>query len=240
VIAPLLAAALALAAPPTAPPDVPPLRPRATAPPAVAPGTTLARYAAALAVVRTPPVLSFEYSIDQAGARDIQQTHRVFRSGTSERNELLSVDGKKLVPPSIHIFLGHRNRYAIEALAPRPEAYRFRYVGTVRDARHVDAVFATTPLSSSAATVRQVTIDGVTFLPVAIRFVTKLHGGSGTVTFGRVQKYWVATAASARATYAKHAAVEHITFYRYRFPTSLAPSTFSTPRPLPSFRPAPF
>ena len=236
----LLAAVFALAAPPTAPPDIPPLRPRPTPPPAVAPATTLARYARALAVTRTPLVLSFEYSIDQAGAREIQQTHRVFRSGNSERNELLSADGKRLVPPSIHIFLGHRNRYTIEALAPRPEAYTFRYIGSVRDVRHVNEVFATTPLRPAASTVEQVTIDGVTFLPVAIRFVTRAHAGSGTVTFGRVQKYWVATAASAKATYAKTTAVEHITFYRYRFPASLASSTFSTPRPLPSFRPIPF
>ncbi len=234
-----LAMAVALAAP-TAPPDVPPLRARAAAPPRVAPAYVLARYAAALAKVHTPGVLSFEYSVDQAGARDIQQTHRVFRSGNSERDELLSVDGKKLEPPSIHIFRGRKNRYSIEALAPRPEAYTFRYVGPLRDGRHFDHVFRTTPLGAAAATVHSVTIDGSTFLPVAIEFVTSSHAGSGSVTFGRVQKYWMAITASAAATYAKSAAVEHIAFYRYRFPTALAASTFSTPRPLPSFRPVPF
>jgi hypothetical protein len=234
----LLAAAVALA-PPTAPPDIPPLRPRATPPPAVAPETTLARYATALAENRTPLVLSFEYTIDQTGAHDIQQTHRVFRSGNSERDELLSEDGKRLDPPSIHIFLGRRSRYTLEALAPRPEAYTFHYIASVRDGKHLDAVYETKPLISSPATVQQVTIDGVTFLPVAIRFVTSSHSGSGSVTFGRVQKYWMATAATASATYAKTAALEHLSFYRYRFPTKLAPSTFSTPRPLPSFRPAP-
>jgi hypothetical protein len=240
VIGLLFAAALAAAAPPTAPPDVPPLRPRATPPPAVAPASTLARYAEALAASHTPLVLSFEYSIDQAGARDIQETHRVFRSGSSERDELHSVDGKRVNPPSIHIFLGRRNRYALEALAPRPEAYKFRYVASVHDGRHLDQVFQTTPLSPSAATVQQVTIDGVTHLPTAIRFVTNAHGGSGIVSFGPVQKYWVPLTASAAATYGKSATVEHLTFYRYRFPTSLAPSTFSTPRPLPSFRPTPY
>jgi hypothetical protein len=242
VIGLLFAAAVVLMAPtvPTAPPDVPPLRPRPTPPPAVAPATMLARYAEALAANPTPSVLSFEYSIDQTGARDIQQTHRVFRSGNSERDELLSIDGKKLVPPSIHIFLGHRNRYALEALAPRPEAYAFRYIGTVRDGRHVDEVFATTPRSPSDVTISRVTIDGVSALPVTIRFVTRSHGGSGSVTFGRVQKHWMATAASATATYAKSLAIEHIVFSRYRFPTTLAASTFSTPRPLPSFRPTPY
>jgi hypothetical protein len=238
MIALLLAAALY--APPTAPPDIPPLRPRPTPPPAVAPATTLARYALALAATHTPLVLSFEYSIDQAGGRDIQQTHRVFRSGSSERDELLSVDGKRVEPPSIHIFLGRRNRYTIEALAPRPEAYTFHYIASVHDGHHLDQVFATTPLSPSAATVKQVTIDGVTYLPDAIRFVTSTHAGTGSMTFGRIQKYWMITAAAATATYAKSSNIEHVAFYRYRFPTNLAPSTFSKPRPLPSFRPTPY
>ena len=233
----LLAAALAA---PTAPPDIPPLHPRPTPPPAVAPATVLARYAVALAANHTPLVLSFEYAIDQAGARDIQQTHRVFRSGNSERDELRSVDGKRVDPPSIHIFLGRRNRYSMEALAPRPEAYTFRYLRSVRDGRHFDQVFETTPLSPSAANVQQVTIDGVTFLPVTIRFTTQVHQGAGSVTFGRVQKYWLPLKASATAIYAKLAAEEHIVFSAYRFPTSLPAGTFEKPRPLPSFRPTPY
>jgi hypothetical protein len=240
VIALLLAGVLALTAPPTAPPDIPPLRPRSTPAPAVAPATTLARYAEALAAHRTPSVLSFEYSVDQTGLRDLQQTHRVFRSGNSERDELLTADGKRLNPPSIHIFLGRRNRYSLEALAPRPEAYRFRYIGSVRDARHVDAVFATTPRSATDAEITQVTIDGVSALPVAIHFKTRSHDGGGIVTFGRVQKYWMVISAMATATVAKSPAIEHLAFFRYRFPPSLAASTFSTPRPLPSFRPAPY
>ena len=234
----LLAAALLTA--PTAPPDIPPLRPRPTPPPAVLPVTMLARYAEALAANPTPSVLSFEYAIDQTGPHDIQQTHRVFRSGNSERDELLSADGKRLDPPSIHIFLGHRNRYALEALAPRPEAYTFRYIGTVRDGRHLDEVFATTPRSPSDASVVQVTIDGITALPVALRFVTRSHAGHGSVTFGRVQKHWMALTAVATATTGKSLTVEHLSFYRYRFPIALAASTFERPRPLPSFRPSPF
>ena len=239
MIALLLAAALSVAQP-TAPPDVPPLHPRPTPPPKVAPATMLARYAEALAASRTPSVLSFEYSIDQTGPHDLQQTHRVFRSGNSERDELLSSDGKKLDPPSIHIFLGHRNRYAIEALAPRPEAYTFRYLRSVPDGRHLDQVFATTPRSPSDATIVQVTIDGVSALPVAIHFTTKSHDGNGTVTFGRVQKYWMVSAANAMATYAKSMAIERLAFGRYRFPVSLAASTFSTPKPLATFHPSKF
>jgi len=59
------------------------------------------------------------------------------------------------------------------------------------------------------------------------------------VTFGRVQKYWMATAASATATYAKSTAIEHVSFYRYRFPTTLAASTFSTPGHFRRFDPRP-
>jgi hypothetical protein len=237
VIGLLLAAALVM---PTAPPDIPPLRPRSTPRPAVAPAKMLARYDAALEANPTPAVLSFEYSVDQAGPHDIQETHRVFRSGNSERDELLTANGKTLSPPTIHIFLGHRNRYALEALAPRPEAYTFRYLTSLRDGHHLDQVFATTARSASDVSVKRVVIDGVTALPVTITFATRRYGGSVIVTFGRVQKYWMVISATATATTGKSLAIEHLAFSRYRFPTSLAASTFSTPRPLPSFRPTPF
>jgi hypothetical protein len=237
VIGLLLAAALVL---PSAPPDIPPLHARPTPPPAVAPARMLARYAAALEANPTPALLSFEYSIDQAGPHDIQETHRVFRSGNSERDELLSANGKTLVPPAIHIFLGHRNRYSLEALAPRPEAYTFRYLVSARDGHHLDQVFATTPRSAGDVSVSRVVLDGVTALPVMITLATHKYNGTVIVTFGKVQKYWVAISATATATAAKSLAIEHLAFSRYRFPTSLAASTFSTPRPLPSFPPTPF
>lgn len=232
MIALLLAAALAA---PSAPPDVPPLRNSVAA--NLTSSTVLAKYAEALVVYRTPSVLSFEYTVDQTGARDIQQAHRVFRSGSSQRDELLSVDGKKLDPPTVHIFLGRRNRYTVEALAPRPGAYTFKYIGPVRDGRHTNSVFVTTALNPGPSVVRQVTIDGETFLPTNIRFTTSARKGSGSVTFGKIQKYWLPLVASAKATYAKLAAEEKISFYRYRFPVTLPDSTFAKPRPLPTFRP---
>lgn len=237
MIAWLVAAALVL---PSAPPDIPPLHPRPTPPPAVAPASMLARYAAALGANPTPAVLTFEYSVDQTGPHDIQERHRVYRSGNSERDELLSADGKTLNPPAIHIFLGRRNRYSIEALAPRPEAYTFRYLTTAKDGHHVDEVFATTPRNPSDVAVRRVIIDGITALPVSITFATKRYDGNVTVTFGKVQKYWMALSATATATSGKSLTVEHLAFGSYRFPSSLAASTFATPRPLPSFRPTPF
>jgi hypothetical protein len=238
VIAVLLAAALTGGGP-SAPPDVPPLHPRPTPPPAVAPAVVLERYAAALTAHHTPAVLSFEYSVDQTGARDIQEVHRVFRSGASQRDELLVVDGKSLVPPTTHIFRGRPNRYAIEAIAPRPSEYAFRYLASVRDGHHTDAVFATTPRVPGSFNITQIRIDGITALPDEIRFVTDVHNGSGSVAFGRVQTYWMVQAASARAVSAKVVATEHITFGSYRFPKALPASTFLTPRPLPSFRPLP-
>lgn len=233
----LLAAALVM---PSAPPDIPPLHARPTPPPAVAPSSMLARYAAALEANPTPSVLSFEYAVDQAGPHDIQETHRVFRSGNSERDELLSANGKTLVPPAIHIFLNHRNRYSLEALAPRPEAYTFRYLTSVRDGHHLDQVFATAPRSTADVSVRRVVLDGVTALPVMVTFATQRYNGTVIVTFGKVQKYWMALAATATATTAKSLAIEHVAFSRYRFPPSLAASTFATPRPLPSFPPTKF
>jgi hypothetical protein len=233
VIALLLAAALS--APPTAPPDVPPLSNSAAA------AAIIGKYAEALVVYRTPSVLSYEYTVDQTGARDIQQTHRVFRSDTSQRDELLAVDGKKLEPPTVHIFLGRRNRYTVESLAPRPTAYTFKFIGTVHDGHHTDSVFKTAPIAAGGASVvREVTIDGITFLPTSIRFTTAARKGSGTIVFGRVQKFWMVLSANAKATYAKLGAEEHITFGSYRFPTALPPSTFEKPRPLPSFRPSPY
>jgi hypothetical protein len=234
VIGLVLAAALVM---PTAPPDIPPLHARPTPPPAVAPSAMLARYATALDTNVTPAVLSFEYSVDQAGPHDIQESHRVFRSGNSERDELLSANGKRFVPPAIHIFLGHRNRYALEAMAPRPEAYTFHYLTSVRDGHHLDQVFATVPRGAADVSVRRVVLDGVTALPTMVTFATRKYNGTVIVTFGKVQKYWMVLTATATATTGKSLAIEHLAFSRYRFPASLAASTFATPRPLPSFRP---
>jgi hypothetical protein len=101
-------------------------------------------------------------------------------------------------------------------------------------------VFATTPYVPGSFNVTQVTIDGITALPVAVRFATTSHDGSGSVTFARVQTHWMPAVATARATYRKVVAEERIAFGNYRFPPSLPQSTFLTPRPLPSFRPPPF
>jgi len=234
VIALLLAVVVALtAAPPTAPPDVPPLRSLVT------PAKVLARYAAALAALVPPHAISFEYTLEQTGARDLLQEHRVIRRGTDQRDEILAVDGRKLDPPAVRITHGRRDRYDVAVLAPKLDAYGFHFVGSVRDGRHEDYVFETTPLGAGTAfRVTEVTIDGITYLPSSIAFATDAHNGTGTIDFGRAENFWVPTVATARATYAKLAAQERITFTSYRFPTALPPGTFERAHAVPVVKPA--
>ncbi len=213
MIALLLALVVALTAP-TAPPDVPPLRNLMT------PAKVLARYAAALASLVPPHAISFEYLLEQTGARDLLQEHR-----------------RKLDPPAIRITHGRRDRYQVATLAPKPDAYDFRLIGTVRDGHHEDWVFATTPHTEAAFRVTEVTIDGISYLPTSIAFATDAHNGTGTIAFGRVEGYWVPTVATARATYAKLAAQERITFTSYRFPTALPPGTFARAHPVAALKP---
>jgi hypothetical protein len=209
--------------PPTAPPDVPPIRSIAT------PDLVLERYALALAAQPAPPVVSFSYVLEQTGARDLLQEHRVFRSGTDQRDEILAVDGRTLDPPAIRITHGRHDRYAIAALAPRASDYAFHYVGSAHDGRHVQYVFETVARSDASFRVTAVTIDGITYLPTSISFATDAHNGTGTITFVRAGQYWVPDTATAHATYSKLAARERITFSDYRFPPSLPPGTFVQP-----------
>jgi len=199
---------------------------------ALAPDDILARYATTLADVRTPIALTFEYTLDQTGMRNSEQVHRVFRSGNEERDELLSIDGRKLTPPSVRIFHGRRNRYTLAGLAPRPAAYAFRFVGTAHVGRGVGYVFATEPRAPGPFRVTSVTIDALAFVPVAIAFTTD-HGGRGTMTFAKFDRYWLPTDVSAHAVYANNPTTEHLTFAHYRFPDALPPATFAVPRPLP-------
>jgi hypothetical protein len=232
VIGLLLATLLAVVSPPpTAPPDVPPLRNLMT------PDRVLARYAAALAAVTPPHAISFEYVLEQTGARDLLQEHRVIRRGTDQRDEILAVDGRKLDPPAVRITHDRRDRYDVVTLAPKPDAYDFHYVGTVRDGRHEDYVFETAARETTPFRITAVTIDGISFLPSSIAFETDAHAGSGTIAFGRAEQFWVPTVATARATYAKLAAQERITFTDYRFPTALPPGTFARPHAIPTIKP---
>ena len=214
------AAAAALATPP------------ATATP-LAPDIVLARYQTALAGVKDPRVFTVEYTLEQTGTRVLDQRHRIFRSGGNERDETLAVNGKASSIPVVRIFRGRPYRYAVGRLAPRPAAYDFTYVGPHTTGKHVDYVFqltAKTPAKDFALTA--VTIDGVTFLPSSVAFATGSHAGSGSVTFAKSERWWVASGATALARVPGGVARERLTFSRWRFPPQLPPSTFAQPRPL--------
>jgi hypothetical protein len=200
------------------------------------PDTVLARYATALAAYTAPPVFSVDYTLEQSGARDMEQMHRVFRSGANERDETLDVDGRKLDPPTTRIFRGRPDHYTVTLLAPKPLQYDFTYLGPHRDGHHLDYVFDATPKLEHAYRVTRVTIDGITFLPVAIDFKSGADG-AGSITFGRDGKWWVPLEVTGRATVEGLAAMERLSFYNYRFPQALPSGTFSGPHPLPSFRP---
>ncbi len=215
----MIAALLALAHATAPPPSPTPAR--------VAPAAVLARYAQALARLKEPRVVTFDYTLDQTGLRTLAQTHRVFRAGNDERDETLTVDSKRLSPPKVRIFRGRRNRYTVARLAPRLADYDFAFVGTVKDAHHQDYVFRLTPHAVRPFSVTTVRIDGVRFLPLAIDFVTSANEGTGSVTFGSDARWWVPFNASAHATVAASVADERLTFYTYRFPSTLPPSTFT-------------
>jgi hypothetical protein len=204
------------------------------------PSTVLTKYEATIAKLREPRVFTLEYTMEQTGSRAIEQSHRIFRSGANERDETLAVNGNRATRPQVRVFRGRRYRYTVKGLAPRANAYSFRFVGTRRDGHHLDYVYALKPKTNAPPfRFTQVTIDGVAFLPTAVAFATRDHDGSGVVTFGKRQKWWVATTAIASADAPGGAAHERMAFYAYRFPPSLPPSTFAVARPLPKLGPPP-
>jgi hypothetical protein len=196
----------------------------------------LQRYELELGDVRAPKAVIFSYVVSQAGATDIEQRHRLYRSGDQVRDETLAVDGQALKPKIVTI--GRReDRYAIARLAPRSVSYQMLFVRAVRDGNHLDYEYETTPLvaSSSGFAVERVTIDGVTYLPrtVAFRTASGSASGRGTIQYAKAGAYWMPVAVSVDAEVAGKPAREHIVWSEYRFPASLPASTFQTAKPLP-------
>lgn len=205
-------------------------------PPTLAPATVLAKYRAALATLREPHTFAVAYTLEQTGTRSVEQTHHIFRSGGDERDEVVAVNGTKATQPEVRIFHGRPYRYAVSRLAPRAGTYAFDYVGPRKDGHHIDYVFNLTPTRAGAFTLTSVAIDGITFLPAAVTFVTG-HDGHGRVTFGKSGEYWVAMSAEASARAADGEAHEQLTFGNWRFISELPHSTFAAARPLPSIEP---
>ncbi len=138
-----MAAAVAVAAFPCAAAAQAPAAPEPSA-------AVLAKYAAALQAVEAPKFVRFEYSVEQVGQRNIVQTHRVYRSGTRERDEILSVDGQSLPNPSVRIVSHRVDRYGIAAVAPQVKDYVFTFAGARRTAGHVEYSFSTAPRAAEA------------------------------------------------------------------------------------------
>ena len=212
-------------------------RPAASAivPKALPASDVLSRYAHALATVKRPPAVSFDYAVEQLGLRNMEQTHRVYRSGRSERDETLIVDGYALKSPSIRIITNRNYRYDISAIAPKPSSYRFVSAGTIARGTSYTYVFKTAPYAATAFAVTEVEIDGSRFLPTSVRF--KLAGGnahgSGTLAYESYAGYWVVRDAVVSAHLHTGAiAHEHMAWSDYSFPPSLPASTFQVPKPI--------
>jgi hypothetical protein len=198
----------------------------------LAPALVLARYKARLAALARPKSVVYQYTVEQLGFQNLEQAHRVYRNGGSERDETLMVDGYTLQYPSIRIFRNRSDRYDIGAVAPRPARYSFAYSRALAYGGGDSYVFRTVPVATGAFAVNEIEIDGRTFLPSVVRFKIAGNGarGSGELRFGPSQRYWLVRQASVNA-HLPHGASAHerITWSNYLFPASLPASTFTSP-----------
>jgi hypothetical protein len=201
----------------------------------------LQRYALAIANVEPPKVVVYSYTVSQAGPSNIEQHHRIYRSGTAVRDETLSVDGIPLSRKIVRIAY-RADRYSVERFAPRTDAYELLFLGTAKDGRHLDYVYEATPLNRSSPTwIDRVAIDGVKFLPRAVHFHSSGSdaAGTGEIEFASFGRYWMPVIADAQARVKGKIARERIVWSDYRFPESLPSSTFQRAQALPLPTPMP-
>jgi hypothetical protein len=194
----------------------------------------LQRYASAIANVAVPKTMIYSYTVSQVGPNNIEQHHRLYRSGTDVRDETLTVDGMALRRKIVR-FSHRQDRYTVARFAPHADAYEMLFLGTAKDGHHIDYVYETTPLNHPAgAWIERLTIDGINFLPRVVRFHTGGIDATGTgeIVFGPFGKYWMPVAALAVAHVKGKPARERITWSDYRFPQTLPASTFQAPQPL--------
>lgn len=213
----------------------------AAAPPVFDSQYVLQRYAIAVAELTAPETVIYSYTVSQVGPNNIEQHHRIYRSGNAVRDETLSVDGITLSRKIVR-FSHRAERYTVARFAPHTSAYEMLFLGTVRDGRHLDYSYEATPLARPAgAWIDRVTIDGVKFLPRTVHFhsVGSSATGSGDMVFAPFGKYWMPVIADAQARVNGKPAREHIVWSDYRFPDSLPASTFTHPEPLPLAEPTP-
>jgi hypothetical protein len=214
-----------------------------TPPPAAADlpaAVILQRYGDAMAKLEHPTSMIFEYSLEQSGTRDLEQTHRVYRDANRERDETISIDGLRLKTPTVRVAQSV-NRYDVTRLAPKSSDYTFVFAGRRQlDGRAVYA-FRTDRNAGASFAVSNVWIDSRDFLPAMIGFhaAAGTLKGSGRIAFGPEGTYWLAreAAVSAKMPNGK-VARERIVWSKYRFPASLPASTFTAPHaPVPEVAP---
>lgn len=199
------------------------------------PSNIIERYADALAALNQPDNMVFEFTVDQSGAHNFDETHRIYRSGRHERDETLALAGTPLKLPLVRIAGENAYPYDVLRLAPKPAEYAFAFNGTRVVAGRGVYAFRTAPITPGAFAVSDVLIDEQHLLPVVIAFTSSNRGlkGKGRVTFGPAGRYWVARDVSVHAYGADGKETrEHIVWSKYRFPASLPASTFSAPKPL--------
>ncbi|GAC1652302.1 MAG: hypothetical protein NVS9B12_01570 [Vulcanimicrobiaceae bacterium] len=189
------------------------------------------RYMAALMNIEQPKNVVFSYNVSQAGAHNLEQTHRVFRSGNRQRDETLSIDGDPIKTTRV---VSRTDRYSVANIGPRLGSYVFLFLGTHRHGKHLDYVYSTAPIGAPQFLVTEVTIDGLVYLPALVRF--KMNAGAlratGAIAYARFSKYWMPTLATVSASVGKKPTRERIAWSAYSFPAALPPSTFFQPKPL--------
>jgi len=205
----------------------------------VDPQIALLQYATALLKAQPPANVTFVYSVEQSGSRNIEEVHRVYRSGSRKRDETLSVDGIAYKQPRVRV-VTEPDRYELGKLAPTQPAYTFTFSGMhdVEGARVY--VFRTDIQSAGSFAVTSVAIDATHFLPREIRFSSARGAakGMGRIVFGPEGRYWMPREASVQVRDAAgKISREKITWSKYGFPESLPSSTFLAPQAPPT--PAP-
>ena len=196
-----------------------------------------AHYRSALANLKRPTSVSFEYSLAQLGLHTMEQTHRVYRSGSNERDEMLVIDGVKLKSPAVRVIMGRNPHYDIAIVTPRPETYRFFPIVARKAPGGFTYIFHLEPRAPRAFAITAIELDGRTFLPSLVKFTTSANGahGAGTLRYSGIDGYWVVREAIIAATLPNgKSARERITWSKYQFPTSLPRDTFRVPRPIPT------
>jgi len=194
----------------------------------------LLRYQRAIVALPTPKAVIFTYALSQAGPRDLEQTHRIYRSGDRVRDEMLTSEGQSLKRKTVRISR-YPDRYAIARLAPHASEYAFLFQGMARVGGRTAYEYTAVPLQRGGAyVVDAMSIDSTSFLPLSIRFT--LTSGSvkatGELRYARTSTYWMPQLAVVEAPMRNGTARERIAFGGYRFPTELPESTFRSRKPV--------